>query len=499
MTPTSGSHRRHSHSLRHQRESAPSAPLWNDPAGVSPIVFLLTCAVFICGLLFGGSGGSFGDTAVQLCALPLIVLAGVQWVQSPLRGPDRAALCILFGIVVLAFVQLAPLPLAWWTALPGRADLLRDMRSVGVTPAWTSLSLNPLNTERALQWTLPAIGMFLAVRWMSQQQRNALLWLLFIGGIAMTLIGLALHGGTPAAAPSVGDLLAKMNGLVASTPQAINKTPVYSDAFAGLFSNRNHFGTFLAMTIPLAVAVALSLWVSRRRSEPQTWVPWMGLLGLVIMTLLIAAFETRSRAALILGALAIFGSLALLRRYRLKKAVLLSIVACAMIGVMATVIVAGSATIARFDQGADIGMRWKVHDMTLEAARHFGPWGSGLGTFVQAYEVVSPEQDLGPYYINRAHGDYHELWLETGYPGLLLGTGFMGWFAWCIWLAWKDKTRASLIGQAATLSIALLLAHSYIDYPLRKTAILVVFGLCCALVLPAADAKPEPKGISKSS
>lgn len=446
---------------------------------MSPVLFLLACAVLVCGLLLGGSGGSFADTVVQLLALPLIVFAGALWAQSPLRSPDRAALCILAGIVLLAFVQLMPLPISWWVALPGRAELFREMQSVGAAPSWPSLSLNPYATERALQWTLPCIAMFLAVRWMSQRQRCALLWLLFAGGIAMAVLGLALHGTSAEAAPTASELLARLNGF---KPKTVSTASIYSDAYAGLFSNHNHFGTFIAMTLPLAAAMALLLWNNRRSTHPQIWMPRLGLLVLVMVTLLVAAFETRSRAAVILGALSIFGSLALLPGSRLGKRAVWSIAACAAAGVALTIVVAGSQTLARFDQGADIDSRWHIHAVTLEAARHFGPMGSGLGTFVEAYQTVAPEADITSYYINRAHGDYHELWLETGYPGGMLMAAFLVWYAWSGWLTWKQATRMSLLGRAATVSIALLLAHSYVDYPLRKTAILIELGLCCALL-----------------
>lgn len=479
-------HRSH----RKNRDSAPVVSFWSDTAGVSPAVFLLTCAVFSGGLLFGGSGGSFGDTIVQLLALPLIVLAAMHWSQSQLRGPDWAALAIIVGIAVLAFVQLVPLPLSIWTALPGRADLLREMQSVGVTPAWQSLSLNPYTTERALLWTLPAIAMFLAVRWMSSRQRRVLLLGMFLGAIGLLILAFVQRSAPESdVMATANNALAKANFALTSL-QKPTAPPPSNQFITGLFSNRNHFATFLAMTIPLVVAMGMRIWLERTKGQPNTWVPWSALLVLVIVGLLGGMFQTHSRAALVLGGLSLVGSMALLRRIGLNRKLVWAIVVLTFVGALLAIQMAASQTVARLDQSPSTDLRWQIHATTLQAARHFGPLGSGLGTFVQAYQTVQPEKDFGPKFINRAHSDYHELWLETGVPGALLIVCFLAWFGWSSWRVWrnpKENSVVTLIARAATLSILMVLLHSYLDYPLRKTAILVVFGMSCALLAPTNE------------
>ena len=67
---------------------------------------------------------------------------------------------------------------------------------------------------------------------------------------------------------------------------------------------------------------------------------------------------------------------------------------------------------------------------TIEAAKAYMPLGSGLGTFVPVYAMFEkPEDTVINSYVNRAHNDVLELWLETGVLGLVL----MGLFV--IWLA----------------------------------------------------------------
>ena len=474
------------HRSRHAKALAQLVSFWEESGGVSPAVFLLTCAVFVGGLLLGGGGGSFGDTFVQLMALPLIVLAAVHWSQNRLAAPDWLALAVIIGIALLGIAQLLPLPMSLWSSLPARSDLLRDMHTADVAPAWHSLSLNPYATERALQWTLPAVAMYLGVRWMSPRQRKAMLLVLFLGALGLLILTLAQNtAGQGSSLVTANEAIAKATLALNSGPEIVAPPP--APQFAGLFTNRNHFATFLAMTLPLVIAMGLRLWIDRPKDKTNAAAPLAFLLSLVMVGLLAGMIQTHSRAALILGGIALFGSLALLRHAGLNRAVVWSVVACTLLGVIAAVQMAASTTINRLDSSPGNDLRWEIHATTLKAAQHFGPWGSGLGTFVEAYQQVPPIEGYWPEYINRAHSDYHELWLETGIPGAALVIAFIGWFAWSslrVWRGMRKQGTITLIARAASLSILTVLLHSYLDYPLRKTAILVVFGMGCALLAP---------------
>ena len=56
---------------------------------------------------------------------------------------------------------------------------------------------------------------------------------------------------------------------------------------------------------------------------------------------------------------------------------------------------------------------------TMEAARAYMPFGSGMGTFVSVYPGFEKAGDgTTGFYANRAHNDVLELWLEAGVAGL---------------------------------------------------------------------------------
>jgi O-antigen ligase len=488
------SHHRHHRSHSRNREVGRAVPFWADRTGVSPAVFLLSCAVFVIGLIFGGTVGSFGDAVTQFLALPLMVLAAMNWSRSGLQGPDWAALIIIAGIGVLACVQLVPLPMSVWSALPARAGLLRDMQSVGVTPLWRSLSLNPYATERALLWSLPAIAMFLAVRWMSPAQRRMLLVVLFFGALALMVLTVVQHTAAQ------GNVVAAANETIAKATLALNPQPfsvappAAAESVIGGFSNHNHFATFLAMTIPMVIAMGLRSWFDRGRDQSKSSFIWASFLILVMVGLLIGMIQTHSRAALVLGGIALLGSLALLRGLGLSRRIIRWVAGVTFVGVLLAIQMAASATLERLDRSLDTEVRWKIHATTVDAAHHFGPMGSGLGTFVEAYQQVPPEEGFWPKYINHAHGDYHELWLETGVPGAVLVLCFIGWFGWSSWRAWNGSNgnaARTLVARAASLSILMVVLHSYLDYPMRRTAILVVFGMACALMTPTEAAPAQ--------
>jgi hypothetical protein len=137
----------------------------------------------------------------------------------------------------------------------------------------------------------------------------------------------------------------------------------------------------------------------------------------------------------------------------------------------------------------------------IEAARAYMPLGSGIGTFVPVFQAFErPEYGFGDAYVNRAHNEYLELWLETGIVGLVAMLLLLAWGAVSFVSVWRvglpdARRRDNLLACAATLAPVLLLAHSMVDYPLRTPALMAVFALATAMavapvVLPAAS-KPS--------
>ena len=140
---------------------------------------------------------------------------------------------------------------------------------------------------------------------------------------------------------------------------------------------------------------------------------------------------------------------------------------------------------------------------TIEAAKAYMPFGSGMGTFVPVYAMYEkPADALMDAYVNRAHNDVLELWLESGVFGLILMGLFLAWLARASWVLWRPEGAGAsgidlLLARAATLIVALLAAHSFVDYPLRTGAMMALMAFACGLLVAppvrAADDDDPPK------
>jgi hypothetical protein len=149
---------------------------------------------------------------------------------------------------------------------------------------------------------------------------------------------------------------------------------------------------------------------------------------------------------------------------------------------------------------------------TVGAASAFLPFGAGVGTFVPVYAMFeAPSDTIGNVYINHAHNDFVEGWLETGLFGVALFGVFvvmLGFRSVELWRRPPDKTGEldRLLMRAATVAIALLIAHSVVEYPLRTGAIMAIFAFSCALLIEplagvaettAVTAEPNPVGVPR--
>ena len=233
----------------------------------------------------------------------------------------------------------------------------------------------------------------------------------------------------------------------------------------------------------------------RLRSRDSTWVLYL-LLGLTAFATQIATQAmTRSRmgAALMLVALAAVVALSLKARGtdENKAGSTRIIVGVSLFGLF---MISQYALLAALDRflGTDPLKDGRIAFArnTIEAARDFMPWGGGVGTFVSIYPIYEKIPDLmSDSFANRAHNDILEIWLETGIFGPVLLAGFAIWLVTRAFHLWRDREWTGLLldlqlARAAAVILLLLLVHSFVDYPLRTGALMVLAGFCCALLVP---------------
>jgi hypothetical protein len=80
------------------------------------------------------------------------------------------------------------------------------------------------------------------------------------------------------------------------------------------------------------------------------------------------------------------------------------------------------------------------------------------------------------------------VWLESGVVGIVLMGLFVTWLVLRSMKVWRRAPPGRLeidqsLARAATLIVGLLIAHSFLDYPLRTDAMMAIMAFACALLI----------------
>ena len=432
-----------------------------------------TAAIVLAAALLLGGGtmqGLPGDAIVIALGLLLAVLLVAAWPARAL-SPYRFELALLAAVLVLPLLQLLPLPPALWTALPGRAALAAQQATVGIAPHWAPLSLDPAGTWRAWLALLPGASLFVAALTLDTRRLERLTALIPLLALAGALLGFAQVAGGP------GSPLR----LFAYTQRG---------SAEGFFANRDHFADLLNVAMLLTAAWLIALWLQpRAQASGRALVMAAG--WVTLAALLIGLLLTQSRAGVALGALTLLAIVVLAWRAgqakpRLARRVAMTLLVIAMLSLQWGLY----AVLARLHQDVFEDARWWIMRTTWIAAQHYGWLGSGIGSFVHVLPQFQSRATLIPPYVNHAHDDYLELWLEGGIPALLLMLTFVAWWvtrslrAWRMLPAMADADAHAalpmLLRCAAAVGMLVLLLHASVDYALRTLALEATLAVLCA-------------------
>ena len=394
------------------------------------------------------------------------------WSPSRLDRTGRWALILLAAVIALPVLQLIPLPPAVWSALPGRGKIAEGYQIAGMSAPWLPISLDPSATWRSLLSLIPGAAIFLAAVSLDQWQRRILIMLVL--GVAALAVPLGFF---------------QIMGADELYFYAITNTGMA----VSFFANGNHNATFLTCAIPFAAAAVIGLFSRRERNTMA-----LALLIALLVLLVVGVAIVGSRAGLGLAFAA--GVLCVAMVYRSEARANRRMLFVALAGFAVATVIAAQFVFAGWEkrdvQGRDLltDLRWEIAGVTFSAVKDVLPLGSGLGTFQAVYEMASPRTQVFDRYVNHAHDDWLELTLEGGLPALVLVAGFLAWFAFAGLRAWRDPRAHGLdpnFARAGSIAAVLPLLHSTVDYPMRSIAIMVVFALSCALLLPPVGAEPS--------
>jgi O-antigen ligase len=166
------------------------------------------------------------------------------------------------------------------------------------------------------------------------------------------------------------------------------------------------------------------------------------------------------------------------RSWQLGGFALIALITAGSIAIVFSAPFQNNLTVASANQSES---RHTSFSRSIAAAKDYLPLGSGIGSFVWVYQEREDPAGVSDVYMNHVHGDYIEVALETGIPGLVLVLLFLLWWIRRAIAIWSGE-EVDVFAMAATIASAAILAHSAVDYPLRTVAISALFAMCCGLM-----------------
>jgi O-antigen ligase len=445
--------------------------------------FYICATTLVACLLLGGSatGGLLPDVILQLLAVPLLLAS--LWRLADDREFLRQwwwVLLFCVALILLPLLQLVPLPPSIWTALPNRSLEAAAFEAMRGDLPWMPISVSPAATALSAISLVPALAVFVGTLLLGYQQRRLLSLLVLIFGVISVFLGLmqVAQGST--------------------SPLRFYQLTNPTEA-VGFFANRNHFASFLNVLIVFAAAwtveAANTSSLSADKLASGRLIALLG--GFTMLVLLVAAQAmARSRAGLGLAIVALLGGAAISFSDRGTTSAVTPTRLLAAAAALAAMFAAQFTLfrlLERFSVDPLSDGRIIFARVTTAAAKLYMPFGSGVGTFVPAYAgAETPGDAFLDTYVNRAHNEFLELWLETGVAGPSLVALFTLWLAARSLKVWRRNPQLAQVdlslARAATIVIGLIMAHSFFDYPLRTSAVMVVMAFTCGLLVnPASE------------
>ncbi|MCC5610830.1 O-antigen ligase family protein [Nostoc sp. CHAB 5834] len=256
----------------------------------------------------------------------------------------------------------------------------------------------------------------------------------------------------------------------------------------GLFANRNHAAVFLASMFPL-----LATFASKKTSDASKrdiyQLAAVGAGAVFIVLILI----TGSRSGLILGVVGLSGAILLFQlrtvdRNRRRGSTALKMGMSAWIGALGVLTITAFAVSLSRDEALDRifntssadDSRTEFWTSAYNLIWQHMPFGSGNGSFVYLYQAIVPTELLKGNYANHVHNDFIEVMLSHGIPGaifIVVGLFLFLRQSFRIWRLSQKDYQLVRFARMASISIAILLIGSVVDYPLRVPIIMVVFAV----------------------
>jgi len=411
----------------------------------------------------GGSSQERGwtDAIAELAALPVLAYACWQLVDRTPSNVRKWGLIAMAAVALLPWLQLLPLSQGLWAIPDARAALQTDLVVTGVQGHATTWSLTPAATLRAALMLLPAVALFVAVLGVDATTQRRLLILCVALPIASLLLG-CLQLGAP-------------------QDSLLNPYPQWAPAMNGIFANQNHQGTGMLVGLGICLAFSVGAFGNHDAGSGRKRNPWPAIIA--GGTLLLGLPLTNSRAAVVIGVLLLVAAplgmaATALRRSGGAKSGIIALMLVAALGALGLSAATGWMKVDEIEE-----LRWLMRQATFALGTLHLPWGSGIGSFVPVFQQALPDGLLLTTYINAAHNDYAQVWLETGVAGLLVAAAVASALAIAVGAHVRGHRGDRRLVWAAALGIFVFLGHAGADYALRTPALMTVAAMLAGILV----------------
>jgi len=452
-----------------------------------PLIVLL--AVLMPILLLGGASRA---DVVTHALVRAIAIAGLAWSVARggwlYRGSLRTPVLLMLAWLLMVSLQLIPLPPELWASLPGRQSFAEVFQGIGQGDLWRPLTFSPAATTNSLFALFVPLAVLVALaRTEPLHWRTVLIALLAFAALSALLGILQIVSQ------------ARWSYFYRITTQG---------AAVGLFANRNHQALLMALTFPLLALLAA--WPSEG-AQQRKFAQFVSIAGAMLLIPLILI--TGSRAGLVLMVIGVIGGWLIYRGGMAEKALpatkhaarrsragriglaplVLTAGLVALVG--ATVVLSRAEAVQRlFSQDVAQEIRVRLFPVMLDLGNTFAPWGTGFGTFDPLFRMVEPFDNLSPIYVNRAHNDLLEIYIEGGVVALASAAAFLFWLLRSALRSWRPvrgkPTREVLLARTGSVVLAMQLVASLADYPLRTPAHAAIAAIAVGMMATAARARP---------
>lgn len=458
-----------------------------DHAARQRALFALCLLVLVAAPLVMGGNRPLPLLGLEIAALGMLLLSfGGPWIQAI----PRLLLAALVLLCALPFLQLIPVPPEFWSTLPGRAGYALWSEGAPAASTWRAMSIAPVLTEYAAWALLPPVAVFVAALNLTPSRLRAAVWVFLAMVLGQAVLGLMQYGDGPGSWLRFG--------------------PAVKDGSAvGTFPNRNLLAGMLVMGLPVLLALLASsvFGLDRLTARGRTGRNWFRrvrdwgrsesgsnrslLYGAMTLAVLLAIVFTRSRSGIALAMLGLVTSVFVIGRNlggRFSARIATVMVAS---GLSLAVAIGLAPVLARFGADPLQDTRWLIFAASWEALKEFFPLGSGFGTYPEVIAARHPSEFGGEFYINHAHNDYLEWWVEGGLIAILLTIFFGLVYLWRWRTVWAERNWKTLhmMQVGAGIGMLLLMLHGVTDFNFRVPSNALYFAFLAGVFFyPIEDA-----------